>query len=73
MQIQNYRPGRPGARTRAHMDVLFPNGMFIRDLRLVETRSGIRVYGPTIGDRTIVALPPAVADEIAKAVAHAAS
>jgi DNA-binding cell septation regulator SpoVG len=73
MQIQNYRPGRPGARTRAHIDVRFPDGLFIRDLRLVETRNGVRVYGPTIGDRTIVALPPAVADKIAEAVAHAAA
>ncbi|QDC00354.1 hypothetical protein [Mesorhizobium sp. 8] len=72
MEIQNYRPGLPGARTRAFIDVKFPDGLFIRDLRLVETRNGIRVYGPTIGDRTIVAIPPAVADAIAEAVAHAA-
>lgn len=73
MEISNYRPGRPGARTRAHIDVRFPNGMFVRDLRLVETRNGIRVYGPTIGDRTIVAIPPAVADAIAEAVAYVAA
>lgn len=73
MQVQNYRPGRPGARVRAHLDVKFPDGLFIRDLRLVETRNGIRVFGPTIGDRTIVAIPPAMADAIAKAVADAAA
>ena len=73
MEIQNYRPGRPGARVRAYMDVRFPDGLFIRDLRLVETRNGIRVYGPTIGDRTIVAIPPAMADQIARAVAHVAA
>jgi hypothetical protein len=72
VEISNYRPGRPGARTRAYLDVRFANGLFVRDLRLVETRGGIRVYGPTIADRTIVAIPPAVADEIAEAVAHAA-
>lgn len=54
------------------MDVKFSDGLFIRDLRLVETRGGIRVYGPCIGDRTIVAIPPAVADKIAEAVANAA-
>ena len=70
MEISNYRPARPGVRTRAYLDVRFPDGLFIRDLRLVETRGGIRVYGPTIGDRTIVALPPAVADAIAEAVAN---
>lgn len=73
MEISNYRPGRPGARTRALLDVRFSNGLFIRDLRLVETRNGVRVYGPTIGDRTLVAFPPAVADEIAKAVADVAA
>lgn len=73
MQISNYRPARPGSNTRAYMDVKFDNGMFVRDLRLVETRSGIRVYGPTVGDRTIVAIPPAVADDIARAVAHVAA
>lgn len=73
MQISNYRPGRPGARVRAHIDVRFPDGIFIRDLRLVETRSGVRVYGPTVGNRTIVALSPAVADKIAEAVAHVAA
>ncbi len=73
MEIQNYRPGKPGARTRALVDVLFPDGMFIRDLRLVETRNGVRVYGPCIGDRTIVAIPPATADKIARAVADVAS
>jgi len=72
LQISNYRPGRPGARTRAYIDVRFPNGLFVRDLRLVETRNGIRIYGPCVGDRTIVAIPPAVADEIAEAVAHVA-
>lgn len=69
MHISNYRPGRPGARVRAYMDVSLNDGVFIRDLRLVETRNGVRVYGPAIGDRTIVALPPAVADAIAEAVA----
>lgn len=73
MELSNYRPGRPGARTRAYIDVRFDNGLFVRDLRLVETRGGIRVYGPTIGDRTIVALPPAVADAIAEAVANVAA
>lgn len=73
MEIQNYRPARPGGNTRAYMDVRFDNGLFIRDLRLVETRRGIRVYGPVIGDRTIVAFPPAVADQIAEAVANVAA
>lgn len=72
MEIQNYRPGRPGERTRAFMDVRFDNGLFVRDLKLVETRNGIRVYGPTVGDRTIVGIPPAVADDIARAVADVA-
>ena len=73
MEISNYRPARPGGRTRALMDVRFDDGMFIRNLRLVETRGGIRVYGPTVGDVTIVALPPAVADRIAGAVANVAA
>lgn len=72
MEISNYRPARPRTRTRAYIDVRFDNGIFVRDLRLVETRNGVRVYGPTIGDRTIVALPPAVADQIARAVADVA-
>jgi DNA-binding cell septation regulator SpoVG len=70
VEISNYRPARPGGNTRAFMDVRFPDGLFIRDLRLVETRNGIRVYGPVVGDRTIVALPSAVADRIAEAVAN---
>lgn len=70
MQISNYRPGRPGARVRAYMDVRFPDGTHVRDLRLVETRNGIRVFGPTIGDKTIVTFAPAVADAIAQAVAN---
>lgn len=72
MEITNYRPARPGGNTRAFMDVRLDDGIFIRNLRLVETRNGIRVYGPCIGDRTIVAIPPAVADEIAEAVANVA-
>lgn len=72
MEISNYRPGRPGARTRAYIDIKMDDGIFIRDARLVATRNGIRVYGPAIGDRTLVAFPPAVADKIAEAVAHAA-
>ena len=73
MEISNYRPGRPGARTRAYIDVKLEDGIFIRDARLVETRNGIRVYGPAMGDRTLVSFPPAVADRIAEAVANAAA
>jgi len=72
MEISNYRPAAPGGNTRARMDVRLDSGIFIRGVRLVETRNGIRVYGPTIGDVTIVALPPAVADAIAEAVADVA-
>ncbi|EBV3599707.1 hypothetical protein DOI34_24395 [Salmonella enterica subsp. enterica serovar Virchow] len=73
MELSNYRPGRPGARVRAQIDVRFPDGTCVRDLRLVQTRNGIRVYGPVIGDKTIVTFAPAVADAIAEAVANAAS
>lgn len=73
MQISGYRPAAPGGNTRAYLNVRFDNGMFIRNLRLVETRNGVRVYGPTVGDVTIVAIPPAVADEIARAVADVAA
>lgn len=73
MKIHNYRPGRPGARTRAYMDIRLDDGIFIREVRLVETRNGVRVYGPVVGDRTLVAFPPAVADSIAKAVADVAA
>ena len=70
MEISNYRPARPGGgNVRAHMDVRFPNGLFIRDMRLVETRNGIRVYGPKIAGQWVVTIPPAVADDIARAVA----
>ena len=73
MEITNYRPARPGGNTRAFLDVRFPNGIFIRNLRLVETRNGIRVYGPEFNGQRIVAFPPAVADAIAEAVANAAA
>ncbi|MDX8517957.1 hypothetical protein [Mesorhizobium dulcispinae] len=70
MEIVNHRPARPGNNVRAFFDVRFDNGIFVRDLRLVETRSGLRVYGPTKGGETIVTIPPAVADIIVEAVAH---
>jgi len=73
VEITNYRPARPGGNTRAFLDVRFPNGIFIRNLRLVETRNGIRVYGPEFNGQRIVAFPPAVADAIAEAVANAAA
>ncbi|MGB3501855.1 MAG: hypothetical protein WBA44_09540 [Mesorhizobium sp.] len=72
MEICNYRPARPGGNTRAFMDVRLDDGIFIRNLRLVETRNGVRVYGPEFNGQRIVTLPPAVADAIAEAVAHAA-
>jgi hypothetical protein len=54
------------------MDVRLDDGIFIRNLRLVETRNGIRVYGPEFNGQRIVAFPPAVADAIAEAVADVA-
>jgi len=72
VEICNYRPARPGGNTRAYLDVRFPNGMFVRDLRLVETRSGIRIYGPEFNGHKLVTFPPAVADAIAEAVADVA-
>ncbi|MBN9066819.1 MAG: hypothetical protein J0H60_10220 [Rhizobiales bacterium] len=73
MEISNYRPARPGGNTRAILDVRFPNGVFVRDVRLVETRNGIRVYGPAVHDRLLVSFPPAIVGEIAKAVADVAA
>jgi hypothetical protein len=73
VEISNYRPARPGGNTRAFMDVRLDDGIFIRNLRLVQTRNGIRVYGPEFNGQRIVAFPPAVADAIAEAVADVAA
>ncbi|MGB3500979.1 MAG: hypothetical protein WBA44_05090 [Mesorhizobium sp.] len=73
MEISNYRPARPGGNTRAYLDVRLDDGIFIRNLALVQTKNGIRVYGPEFAGQRIVTLPPAVADAIAEAVADAAA
>lgn len=72
MEISNYRPARPGGNTRAHFDMRLDDGIFIRDVRLVETRNGMRVYGPSVHDRVLVSFPPAVVGAIAEALADVA-
>ena len=72
MHILRTRLVKPGGNTRALVDVRLDNGVTLRRLRLVESRNGRRVFGPEAGGETVIALPPAVADAIAEAVAHAA-
>lgn len=65
------RPAPVSGKTRALLDVQFDNGVIARGLRLVHTGSGVRVFSPDIRGELVVAIPPAVADEIAEmAVAY---
>lgn len=71
MQIVRMRPAQPGGKTRAYLDVQFENGVIARGLRLVKTGAGMRVFSPDIRGELVVAIPPAVADEIVRmAVAY---
>jgi DNA-binding cell septation regulator SpoVG len=69
MKILRTRPGRPGGRVRALIDAQLENGVILRQLRLIDGRNGLRVFGPDAHGETVIALPPAVADAIAEAVA----
>jgi len=71
LQIVRLRPAEPGGKTRAFLDVQFDNGVVARGLRLVRTGAGMRVFSPDVRGELVVAIPPAVADEIARlAVAY---
>lgn len=71
MQIVRLRPADPGGKTRAFLDVQLDNGVIVRGLKLVKTGSGMRVFSPDVRGELVVAIPPAVADEIVRmAVAY---
>jgi hypothetical protein len=65
LKILDIRPAPPGAgSTRARFDVEMPDGVRLFDLKLCQTRSGWRVYGPQHFGSAVVTFPPAVADQI---------
>lgn len=71
MEILNRRPAIGRGNAVAYLDVRFDNGVVARDLQITKTRNGYRLFGPTMRDRMIVAIPPALADQIIReAVAH---
>ena len=71
MQIVRLRPADPGGKTRAFLDVQFDNGVIVRGLKLVKTGAGMRVFSTDVRGELVVAIPPAVADEIVRmAVAY---
>lgn len=66
MQILSIRPAAPGGgNVRARFDAELDDGTKIRDLKLVESRNGWRVYGPQHHGMSLVTFTPATVDRIA--------
>lgn len=71
MEILQRRPASGSGNEIAYLDVRFDNGVIARNLKLVRTRAGYRLFGPTLRDQMIVAIPAALADIIIReAVAY---
>ncbi len=64
MQILDYRPAYGGGTTIARFDAEIAPGIRAYGLRLVESRSGLRVFGPSIAGGSAVTFTPAVADQL---------
>jgi hypothetical protein len=65
MQIISIRPQTGGGNTIARFDAELAPGVRAYDLRLVQARNGLRVFGPSIAGGSAVTFSPAVADALA--------
>lgn len=65
MHIISIRPDTRGGNTIARFDAELAPGVRAYDLRLVQARNGLRVFGPSIAGGSAVTFSPAVADELA--------
>ena len=66
MNILAIRPQPGGGNTLARFDAELAPGVRAYDLRLVQARNGLRVFGPSIAGGSAVTFSPAVADELAQ-------
>lgn len=65
MQILSIRPCDRGGNTIARFDAELAPGVRAYDLRLVQARTGLRVFGPQISGGSAVTFSPSVADALA--------
>ncbi len=75
MKILSIRPAEPGGgNVRARFDAELDDGTKIRDLKLVRSRNGWRVYGPQHFGMTLITFAPAIVDRLAtEALRHVES
>ncbi|MBP2445936.1 hypothetical protein [Rhizobium leguminosarum] len=65
MQILSIRPDTRGGNAVARFDAELAPGIRAYDLKLVQARNGLRVFGPSIAGGPAITFAPAVADELA--------
>ncbi|MBL8578877.1 MAG: hypothetical protein JNK47_16765 [Mesorhizobium sp.] len=66
MKVLAIRPAPPGSgSTRARFDVEMDDGTKIRDLKLVQSRQGWRVYAPQRFGMSLITFTPAIVDRLA--------
>lgn len=65
LRVLSPRPAPPGGNTVARFDLETDDGIRIRDLKLVESAGGWRVYGPKHHGQSIITFPAGLVDRIA--------
>lgn len=65
MQIIAIRPETGGGNTIARFDAEIAPGIKAYGLRLVQSRSGLRVFGPSVAGGSAVTFTPEVANRLA--------
>ncbi|MBX5179929.1 hypothetical protein HJB77_27295 [Rhizobium lentis] len=66
MHIISIRPDPRGGNTIARFDAELAPGVRAYDLKLVQARGGLRVFGPSIAGGSAVTFAPQVADALAR-------
>lgn len=65
MKIISIRPAPPGSNTLARFDAELATGVKAYGLKLVQAKTGLRVYGPSISGGPAVTFAPEVAAQLA--------